>query len=82
MKPQNSNPILYGQSPLWAERRIPRGAVLSDMPSLLLLKVPDEETWIVASPTASNAIANPHSPLGGLLRSYCGLLSLRYLSNN
>lgn len=72
----------YGASPAWAERAMPRTAILSDLPGLLLLRVPDEDFWLVASRAATDVVADPASPLGRLLRAHCGLIGLRYLSNN
>jgi hypothetical protein len=44
--------------------------------------MPDEDEWYVASRQESDAIADPDSFIGGLLRPHCALLSLPYTSNN
>ncbi len=75
------NPRL-GVAPRWAERTAPRRLVRRDTPSLLLICMPEEEEWFVASREESDAIADPNSFMGTLLRPHCALLSLPYTSNN
>jgi len=82
MKQERINLMAYEPTPLWVERALPRCAILGDVPSVLLIKIPDEQCWVVASRLAADVIANPRSCLGGFLRSHCALLPLRYLSNN
>lgn len=75
------NPRL-GSAPRWAERTAPKGLVRRDTPSLLLICMPNEDEWFVASREESDAIADPNSFMGTLLRPHCALLSLPYTSNN
>ena len=82
MKPDLSGFASYSQSPAWAERLIPRTALLSDLPGLILLRDPEEACWVVASSTAADLMSDPRSVVGGLLRAHGGLMGLRYLSNN
>jgi hypothetical protein len=52
------------------------------VPALLVIKLPDEESWQVVSSAEADAIADPGSFLGALLRAHCGLLSLPHVSIN
>lgn len=69
-------------APAWAERSAPRGLVRRDVPSLLLVSVPEEDFYVVANIEETDAIADPNSYLGRLLRPYCALLALPYVSSN
>ncbi len=71
-----------GSAPRWAERTAPRGLVRRDTPALLVINMPDEDEWYVANRQETDAIADPDSFVGGLLRPHCALLSLPYTSNN
>lgn len=71
-----------GAAPRWAEETAPKGLLRRDTPSLLLICMPQEEEWFVASREESDAIADPGSFMGTLLRPHCALLSLPYTSNN
>ena len=82
MKSQFDRKKLLSSAPLWAERTAPRGLVRRDTPALLVINMPNEDEWYVASRQESDAIANPDSFVGGLLRPHCALLSLPYTSNN
>jgi hypothetical protein len=44
--------------------------------------MPEEDCYVVATIEETNAIADPNSFIGRLLRSHCALLSLGYVSNN
>lgn len=70
------------KAPLWAEATAPKNLLRRNIPSLLLISMPAEDYWVVASDQETDAIANPSSALGQLLRSHCALLSLPYYSNN
>lgn len=82
MQHDKSNLMAYQPTPSWVESTRPRWAILADVPSVLLIKAPDEQCWVVASRLAADVIANPQSALGGFMRSHCALLALRHLSNN
>ncbi len=82
MKQDRSNPRAFEHTPSWVDRTMPPSATLGDMPSVLLIKALDEQCWVVASRVAADIIADPHSALGGFMRSHCALLALRHLSNN
>lgn len=82
MKSNFSHNVHLNNAPRWAEQTAPRTLLRRDTPSLLLICMPDEEEWFVASRDESDAIADPESFIGGLLRPHCALLSLPYTSNN
>lgn len=82
MKHYSNNLMDYKETPQWIERTLPKSAIVGGVPSVLLLKVPDEPFWVVASRLATDVIANPDSMLGGFMRSHSALLPLRYLSCN
>jgi len=69
-------------APRWAERTAPRNLLKRSVPSLLLIHLPEEDAWQIASLAETDAIADPNSYLGRLLRSHCALMSLPYASNN
>ena len=69
-------------APRWAESSAPRAFLKREMPSLLLISRPEEDCYVVAASEESDAIADPNSFLGRLLRSHCALLSLPYTSSN
>ena len=69
-------------APRWAELTAPRGLLRRDVPSLLLVSVPDEDCYVVANMEETDAIADPNSYLGRLLRPHCALLALPYVSSN
>lgn len=69
-------------APGWAERSAPRGLLRRDVPSLLLVSVPEDDCYVVASMEETDAIADPNSTLGRLLRPHCALLALPYTSSN
>lgn len=71
-----------GPAPTWAEQTAPRNLLKRSVPSLLLIHLPEEDAWQVASLVETDAIADPNSFLGRLLRSHCALMSLPYASNN
>ncbi len=82
MKRNFSSNINFSRAPEWAEQSAPRGLLRRDVPSLLLICMPDKEQWLVATTEESDAIADPNSLDGRLLRGHCALLSLPYLSGN
>lgn len=69
-------------APVWVEHTAPRTQVKREIPSLLLINMPEEDCYVVATIEETNAIADPNSFIGRLLRSHCALLSLGYVSNN
>ena len=82
MRRQTNGEIAYDRAPHWAEWSAPRNRMMRDIPAILMIQVPGEQSWDVASKAETEAIANPNSPLGHLLRKHCGLLPLPYNSNN
>ena len=72
----------FGTAPGWAETTAPRNFLHRATPSLLLVKLPDEEGFVVATLEECDAIADPNSFLGRLLRQHCALLALPYVSDN
>ena len=82
MKRYNEKQNANTPAPLWAERTAPRNLLKRTIPSLLLIHLPEEDAWQVASLAETDAIADPNSFLGRLLRSHCALMSLPYASNN
>jgi hypothetical protein len=71
-----------GHAPHWAERSAPRRLLVRQAPSLLLVNLPGEEAFVVATVAESDAVADPGSFLGRLLRPHCALMGLPYLSDN
>ena len=69
-------------APVWVEHTAPRTHAKREVPSLLLINMPDEDCYVVATIEETDAIANPDSFVGRLLRPHCALLSLAYMSNN
>lgn len=69
-------------APVWVEKTAPHGHIKGEQPSLLLINLPDDEGYVVATIEETNAIADPNSYIGRLLRSHCALMSLAYVSNN
>jgi hypothetical protein len=52
------------------------------VPSLLLINTGVEGEWRVAEADETDAIADPTSPLGTLLRHHCAMMAIPYTSNN
>ncbi len=70
-------------APLWAEASAPSNVFKRMTPALLLIEMPDKRgEWQVATAGETDAVANPNSYLGRLLRPYCALMSIPYLSDN
>lgn len=69
-------------APTWAEKSAPRRLIHREAPSILLVNLPGEDAFVVATLAESNAIADPNSFLGRLLRPHCALMGLPYLSSN
>jgi hypothetical protein len=82
MKPYYEKQPGFGQAPRWAEGSAPRNLLKRTIPSLLLIHMPEDDAWQIASLVETDAIADPGSFLGRLLRSHCALMSLPYASNN
>ena len=74
--------VHLSSAPNWVERTAPNALLRRDTPSLLLICMPEGDEWFVASRDESDAIADPESFIGGLLRPHCALLSLPYTSSN
>jgi hypothetical protein len=82
MKPQYERQPTYKQAPRWAEGSAPRNLLKRTIPALLLIHMPEVDTWQTATLAETEAIADPGSFLGRLLRSHCALMSLPYTSDN
>ncbi len=82
MKRYNEKQPGTAPAPSWAEKSAPRNLLKRSIPSLLLIHLPEEDAWQVANLAETDAIADPNSFLGRLLRSHCALMSLPYASNN
>lgn len=82
MKPFYSKRHDYNSAPQWAEHTAPRNLLKRAIPSLLLIHLPEDDCWVVANLAETDAIADPNSHIGRLLRSHCALMSMPYTSNN
>ncbi len=82
MKQLEAKVLTHEVAPQWAEQRLPVSGVRADVPSVLLIRIPDENSWIVASRLATDCISNPNSFLGGFIRSHCKLMGVHDYSNN
>src|SRR5690349_20351967 len=71
-------------APAWAESTAPRKLLRHRTPSVLIVELPDVrgDLWQIATLGETIAVADPASHIGRLLRPYCDLLSLPYLSVN
>ncbi len=69
-------------APGWAEQSAPRRLLQREAPSILLVNLPGEDAFVVATLDESNAISDPNSFLGRLLRPHCALMGLPYVSRN
>ena len=71
-------------APVWAEATAPRNVLKRTLPSLLLIEMPEvgRDGWQVATAGETNAVADPSSYLGRLLRPHCALMAIPYLSEN
>ena len=71
-------------APAWAEATAPRKLLRHRTPSVLILELPDGDGdhWQIATLSETNAVADPGSHIGRLLRPHCALLALPYLSEN
>ena len=84
MKEGNNNrkPIQQ-DAPPWAEASAPRNLISRTSPALLLIEMPGGQgEWQVATAGEADAVANPQSYLGRLLRPHCALMAIPYLSGN
>ena len=82
MKQNYERQPAYKPAPPWAEGSAPRNLLKRTIPSLLLIHLPEVDAWQTASLAETEAIADPGSFLGRLLRSHCALMSLPYSSDN
>jgi hypothetical protein len=76
----------YGEmefAPVWAEATAPRNVLKRVAPALLLIELPERSgEWQVATSGETDAVANPQSYLGRLLRPHCALMAIPYFSEN
>lgn len=82
MKAFYGPPLSFERAPAWAERTAPRNMLKRQAPALLLICMPDEDDCVLATLEETDAIADPNSFMGRLLRGHCALMSLPYTSNN
>jgi hypothetical protein len=82
MRPNNDSTLRHHRAPLWAERSAPRNLLKRIVPSLLLINTGVDGEWRVAEADETDAIADPLSPLGMLLREHCAMMAIPYTSNN
>jgi hypothetical protein len=75
-------PVKLSTAPKWAESTAPRSLLRREVPSVLLISQPEGDCYMVATLEEADAIADPGSYLGRLLRPHCALLALPYVSNN
>ena len=74
----------YHFAPRWVEQRLPESLLPtshSNSPHMLLIDIGDD-TYRYATSEEVDAIADPKSFAGGLLRSHSNLMALTELSNN
>ena len=70
-------------APVWAEASAPRNVLKKTAPALLLIELPERQgEWQIATSGETDAIADPQSYLGRLLRPHCALMAMPYLSEN
>lgn len=73
----------YRLAPEWAEASAPRNVLKRNTPALLLIEMSDHDgEWQIATAGETDAVANPMSYLGRLLRPHCALMAIPYLSEN
>ena len=82
MRPNHDSTLRQERAPHWAERSAPRNLLRRVVPSLLLINTGVMGEWRVAEVEETNAIADPSSPLGTLLREHCAMMAIPYTSNN
>ena len=82
MAPHHKRQVTFAIVPEWMEREALSRALLNDVPALVLLRVPGEQSWQIATRGESDAIADPGSYIGSILRSHSGLLGLNNISAN
>ncbi|HET9495923.1 MAG TPA: hypothetical protein VFR15_16980 [Chloroflexia bacterium] len=82
MRPNHDSTLGRDLAPRWAEASAPRNLLRRIVPSLLLINTGVAGEWRVAEADETDAIADPHSPLGTLLRGHCAMMAIPYTSNN
>jgi hypothetical protein len=82
MRPNHNSTLNHERAPHWAERSAPRNLLRRVVPSLLLINTGVEGEWRIAEAEETDAIADPYSPLGTLLRGHCAMMAIPYTSNN
>lgn len=68
--------------PEWAAGTAPRTTVRRDAPTLIVISLPEDDEWYIAMPGEAEAIADPQSFIGGILRPHSSLLCMPYISHN
>jgi hypothetical protein len=64
------------RAPKWAERTAPKGLTRRDVPSLMLISLPDSDCYEIATMDETDAVADPNSYAGRFLRPHAALLAL------
>lgn len=82
MKRQTQASVVFAEAPAWARTAERSGTNQLPQASLVMLRLPGESHWIVATRTEADAIANPRSFVGDIMRPHAGLLGLWHLSPN
>jgi hypothetical protein len=82
MKRHNVASMVFAEAPAWVATAEPAGSNHLPQASLVMLRLPGELHWTVATRTEADAIANPRSFVGDLMRPHAGLLGLWHLSSN
>ncbi len=72
----------FAPAPAWSEQSRPHHPLANIVPAIILVRIPDEAFWSVASRAETDVIADPGSYLGRLMRPHAALLALPYISNN
>lgn len=79
MKRHTDASITHANLPEWLATAEPRQLPQA---SLVMLRLPGEVHWTVATRAEADAIANPRSFVGDLMRPHAGLLGLWHISAN
>jgi hypothetical protein len=82
MKREFTSKVAYEAAPLWLEGTAPVEQLVVDIPSIIMVRIPDESCWFVATHNEANIICDPDSLIGGILRTHAGLLPLAHISLN
>ena len=82
MRSNHDSTVRHGRAPLWAEQSAPRNLLKRRVPALLLINTGVPGEWRVADVDETDAIPDPTSLLGRLLRDHCAMMGIPYTSDN